>query len=55
MIDSTAEELLGAIAARLKKQAALRQWFAAQSQSVSESPMIATSSPEDLSVPPPLE
>jgi len=42
---STAEELLGAIAARLEKQAALRQWFAAQSQSVSESPVVDTVKP----------
>jgi len=35
---STAEELLGAIAARLEKQAALRQWYAAKSQRISEPP-----------------
>jgi AraC-like DNA-binding protein len=39
---STAEELLGAIAARLEKQAALRQWFAAESQIVLESPVVDT-------------
>jgi AraC-like DNA-binding protein len=35
---STAEELLGAIIARLEKQAAHRQWCAAQSQRISEPP-----------------
>ncbi len=33
---STVEELLGAIAARLEKQAALQQWYAAQSKCVAE-------------------
>jgi AraC-like DNA-binding protein len=42
---STAEELLGAIAARLEKQAALRQWFAAESQQVPESSPADTARP----------
>jgi AraC-like DNA-binding protein len=39
---STVEELLGAIAARLEKHAALRQWYAAQSQQVPEPPSADT-------------
>jgi len=34
----TIEELLGAITARLQKQASLQQWYAAQSQKVAEPP-----------------
>lgn len=39
---STLEELLGAIAARLQKQATLRQWYAAQPQQVPEPPSADT-------------
>ena len=39
---STAEELLGAIAARLEKQAALLSWYAAQSPQVPEPPSADT-------------
>ncbi len=35
---STIEELLGAIAARLEKQAVLRQWYTVESQQVAEPP-----------------
>ncbi|OKH60003.1 response regulator transcription factor [Scytonema sp. HK-05] len=35
---TTAEELLGAIATRLEKQAAIKQWYAAQSQQVTALP-----------------
>jgi len=42
---STAEELLGAIAARLEKQAALRQWCAVESQRISEPPPADTAKP----------
>lgn len=38
----TVEELLRAISARLKKQATLRQWYAAQSQQVPEPPSADT-------------
>lgn len=41
----TVEELLGAIAARLEKQAALRQWCAIESRRVSESPGAETALP----------
>ncbi|MGH7999979.1 MAG: response regulator transcription factor [Brasilonema sp.] len=40
---TTAEELLGAIATRLKKQAAIKQWYAAQSQQVTALPPADTS------------
>jgi len=39
---TTVEELLGAIAARLEKQAALRQWCTVQSQQVPEAPPAGT-------------
>ncbi len=47
---STVEELLGAIAARLEKQAALRQWLAVESQKVQEQPAdeTATTQPQSL-------
>jgi len=38
----TVEELLGAITARLEKQAALQQWYAADSQKVAQPPSIDT-------------
>lgn len=46
----TAAELLGAIAARLEKQAVLQQWYTAQSQRVSEPPPAntATIAPQSL-------
>ena len=42
---STAEELLGAIAARLEKQAAIRQWCAVESQRVLAPPPADTAKP----------
>ena len=39
---STVEELLGAIAARLEKQATLQQWYATQSQQVPKPPTTDT-------------
>ena len=42
---STIEELLGAIAARLEKQAVIRQCYAAQSQRVEEPPTADTAKP----------
>lgn len=47
---STAEELLGAIAARLEKQATLRRWCAAESQRVSAPPPTGTetAAPESI-------
>lgn len=38
----TVEELLGAITARLKKQAVLQQWYTAESQPVTKPPSIET-------------
>lgn len=46
----TAEELLAAIAARLEKQAALRQWYAAQFQRILEAPHPAAATPMPQSI-----
>lgn len=44
---STVEELLRAIAARLERQAALRQWYTVEYQQVSELPSTDTAKPAD--------
>ncbi|MBP5972219.1 response regulator [Brasilonema sp. CT11] len=44
---TTVEELLGAIATRLEKQAAIRQWYAAQLQQVTAPPPTDTTLPAD--------